>query len=276
MVLGLLPPAASAAAAEGTAYRWVDDRGTVHYGDRPPPGAEPIGRARKSGGGEWRAVEWIPDGDTIHLADGTKVRLIGINTPEVAHRDDPAEPGGPEAQRFLRRFLAEKKVRLELGPEKKDKYDRTLAHVHTAGGANVNALLLRRGHAHAVVKPPNLSRLERYFAAEREARRAGRGIWSRPRYGVQPAARARDLRNAFHRIRGRVARVETARKYIYLHFAEDFVAILRKDSRDAFTGAGKAPANMERRIMVVRGWIHLHDGTPSIRLRHPVQIESVR
>ena len=32
-------------------------------------------------------VKWVVDGDTIVLADGTKVRYIGINAPELALDD---------------------------------------------------------------------------------------------------------------------------------------------------------------------------------------------
>jgi endonuclease YncB( thermonuclease family) len=223
-----------------------------------------------------RAIEWIPDGDTLHLADGTEVRLIGINAPEVAHRGDPAEPGGPEAQRYLRALLADKRVRLTIGPEARDKYDRTLAHVVTRDGTNVALRLLRAGHAFAVAHPPNTTRAERYFAAERRARTAGRGLWGHPRYAVKPAAAAGDLRNTFRRVRGRVATATAKRKYVYLGFASGFQAFLRKDRRAAFAQAGKAPEALLGRTVVVRGWIHMRDGRPRVRLRHPLQIESVR
>ena len=40
---------------------------------------------------ETTSIRYIHDGDTLHLKDGRKVRLIGINTPEVAHGDKTAE-----------------------------------------------------------------------------------------------------------------------------------------------------------------------------------------
>ena len=273
LVLALL---GAATATRGAIYRWGDDGGGGPFGERPPAGAERVEVAAGDSGTILHSVDWIPDGDTIHLTDGAKVRLIGINTPEVAHRDDPAEPGGPAARDFLRDVLADKRVRLEIGEEAEDKYGRTLAHVFTADGVNVNRRLLRAGHAHAVVKPPNLSRLEAYFAAERAAREAGRGIWGHPRYGVHPASRAEGLRNSFRRIRGRVTGIDEGRKYLYLDFAADFRAYLLRAERKAFAAAGKAPADLVGGSTVVRGWIHLHDGTPRIRLRHPVQIETAR
>ncbi len=263
-------------ASGGEIYRWVDDDGRVHFGDRPPAEAERLDIGSPGTEPSLRTVEWIPDGDTIHLADGTKVRLIGLNAPEVAHRGDPAEPGGPEARKFLQDLLADQRVRLEIGEETRDKYDRTLAHVLTADDTNVNARILRAGHAHAVVRPPNLSHLREYFAAERAARKAGRGIWARPRYRVHPAARAKSLRNSFRRIRGRVTGIDEGRKYLYLDFAADFRAFLLLSDRETFAVAGKIPGALVGQSVVVRGWIHLRDGTPRIRLRHPVQIGTDR
>jgi micrococcal nuclease len=274
--LGALFLLAAAGSGAADVYRWTGEGGDPHYGDRPPPGAEHVAAGATGATDGLRAIEWIPDGDTIHLADGTEVRLIGVNAPEVAHRGDPAEPGGPEAQRFLRALLADKRVHLEIGAEATDKYDRTLAHVVTADGTNVALRLLQAGHAFAVTHPPNVTRAQRYFAAERRAREARRGIWARSHYAVKPAAAAGDLRNTFRRLRGRVATVTPKRKYTYLGFASGLEAYLAKARREAFARAGREPQRLLGRTVVVRGWVHVRDGTPRLRLRHPLQIESVR
>ncbi len=48
---------------------------------------------------EMVSVKWVDDGDTILLADGRRVRYIGINAPEVAHpeKGQAAEPFGEAA-----------------------------------------------------------------------------------------------------------------------------------------------------------------------------------
>ncbi|HKJ71836.1 MAG TPA: thermonuclease family protein [Gammaproteobacteria bacterium] len=273
-MLGVLT---GAPAVAGDIYRWSDESGAVHFGDRPPGDADLLQAGpRSASGGGFRAIEWIPDGDTIHLADGTKVRVIGINAPEVAHRGEPAEPGGPEAQRFLRALLDGKEVRLEVGPEATDKYGRTLAHVLTRDGTDVAVRLLQAGRAFATVHPPNITRAEHFFAVERRARRAGRGIWALSHYAVKPAAEAEDLRNSFRRLRGRVATVTPKRKYTYLGFASGLQAYLLRDRAAAFRAAGKGPQALLGRTVVVRGWVHTRDGRPRLRLRHPLQIESVQ
>ena len=265
-----------AMAADGI-YRWTDDNGRPHFGDHPPPGAERLsgGDAEEASAG-YHAVERIPDGDTIHLADGSEVRLIGINAPEVAQRDEPAEPGGPQARRFLRALLADERVRLEIGPEATDQYGRTLAHVFLDDGTNVAERLLAAGHAFVTPRPPNVTTVWPYFTVERRARSAKRGLWNRPHYAVRPAAKARDMRNSFRRLRGQVATVTPKRKYVYLGFASGFEAFLRKDRNRAFSEAGKNPEALLGRTMTVRGWIGMRDGTPRIRLRHPLQVEAVQ
>ena len=79
---------------------------------------------------EWNQVKWVVDGDTVVLIDGQKVRYIGINTPEVAHDDQSAEPYGETAKRFNALLVNRKKVRLEFDKERFDRYQRLLACEH--------------------------------------------------------------------------------------------------------------------------------------------------
>ena len=91
----LLIPLALAAQLE----RRVDERGVVHLSGKGAPPA-PSSRPTPARLPEGRVVQ-VPDGDTVHLEGGTRLRLIGINTPEVAHHNRPGEPGGEAARRFL-------------------------------------------------------------------------------------------------------------------------------------------------------------------------------
>jgi micrococcal nuclease len=268
----LVPPSAALAA---DIYRWTDDTGQTHFGDRPPPQAERIGRTGGQGSSLERVAEVI-DGDTLALGNGKKVRLIGINAPEVAYRDEPAEPGGPEARRFLVDLLAGGKVRLGPGEQSRDQYGRLLAYVATPAGTDIGAELLRRGHAHVAIRPPNTARLQRYLALEASARSRERGIWSRPRYRLRSASEAGDFRNTFRRLRGRVVEVDSARKYSYVHFAGGLVARLKNANREAFARRSRSPQSLVGREVIVRGWVRQEDGDPLLILRHPEQIEAVQ
>jgi hypothetical protein len=63
-------------------------------------------------------VGWVIDGDTIVLADGRKVRYIGINAPEIEHDDQKAEPFGNEAKSFNQGLVYRKNIRLEFDRER--------------------------------------------------------------------------------------------------------------------------------------------------------------
>ena len=267
---------AAAAASAAEVYRWTDANGTVHFGDRPTAGAERVAGKDESQGPNWHEVEYVVDGDTVHLADGTKVRFIGLNTPEVAHRGRPAEPGGRKARAFLRERLQGEDVRLEYGAERLDKYDRTLAHIFTRDGTNINRLLLEQGHAHAVVRPPNVARSREYFETEAKAREARRGIWALERYQVHPITEAARYRNTFRRLRGRVLGVTTGRYYTALHFEGGVQARIGRDNLQYFEEAGlgfEALKEWRGKDVTVRGWVHQRKGKPVVRVYHPLQVK---
>ena len=127
------------------------------------------------------SVERCVDGDTFVLTDGTKVRLIGANTPETVKKDWPVEPFGPEASAYTKRAIANAgyKVRLEFDGTKIDRYGRTLALVYV-GDKMLNEELIREGLAVAELKYSySKSMKDRFAKAEYEAQRARRGIWSK-------------------------------------------------------------------------------------------------
>ena len=74
------------------------------------------------------------DGGTLLLQSGERVRLIGVDTPEIKHPKKPVEYFGKEASAFTRRMVEGKRVRLECDQANaarghKDRYGRTLAYV---------------------------------------------------------------------------------------------------------------------------------------------------
>lgn len=152
----------------------------------PPAVASPTeaeqDRGERPGEGEAPEASLVPvtrvvDGDTIWVGGEERVRLLGIDTPEVDWYGGEAECFGDEAGRFLRRMLASRRVRLELDREPTDRYGRTLAYVYLDDGRMVNLLLVRRGLAEVLIYPPNHRYEERLRSAEAEARGAGRGLW---------------------------------------------------------------------------------------------------
>jgi len=131
--------------------------------------------------GEWVLVTEVVDGDTIHVGRGwrfTKVRLIGVDTPETVHPEKPVEFFGPEASEFAKSQLDGKKVRLKLEPfNQYDVYSRLRAYVLLPDGTNFNAELIKQGYAR-VIAPSPFHRYEEFRSYEREARVKGLGIWA--------------------------------------------------------------------------------------------------
>ena len=124
-------------------------------------------------------VRWVDDGDTVVLADGRRVRFIGINAPEVAHENSPAERFGPEAGDFNRNLVLKKKVRLEFDRKKYDQYGRVLAYIFLQDGTFVNAELLKGGYAYYVFRRPNTKYDPLLLRCQREAMSKRVGMWQR-------------------------------------------------------------------------------------------------
>jgi micrococcal nuclease len=118
------------------------------------------------------------DGDTFYLSGLGKVRLIGIDTPEV-HGEQ--ECFGREASRFVERTVpVGARVRYRLGVEERDRYGRALAYVWLDHGRFLNRMLVARGFALPLTVPPNVEYEDNFVRAARRAREAGRGLWARP------------------------------------------------------------------------------------------------
>lgn len=138
------------------------------------------GETERAETGRHARLERVVDGDTLALDDGTHVRLIGINTPEIAHGGSDTECFGRRATEFAERLLEPgDTLRLVRDVEPRDQYDRVLAYVYRArDGLFVNAALVRRGYAYVETVPPNVVHAELFRRLAREARERGAGLWS--------------------------------------------------------------------------------------------------
>jgi len=123
------------------------------------------------------AVRWVIDGDTLVLEDGRNVRYIGINAPEIAHKDEKAEPFGNFAFRINKKLVQGKKIRLETDYEMHDRYGRQLAYVFLEDGTFVNESLVRKGAAYCLPINPNHKYDDILLRAQHRAMDHARGIW---------------------------------------------------------------------------------------------------
>lgn len=120
----------------------------------------------------------VVDGDTIEveiLGKGTRVRLIGIDTPELKDRQTgKPEPFAFEAKDFLERILQEKHIFLELDVQTHDKYSRLLAYLWTRGEDGgltfVNSEIIRAGYCELMTIPPNVKYADYFLKLYRQRR----------------------------------------------------------------------------------------------------------
>lgn len=131
-----------------------------------PPAGKPLWVAR------------VYDGDTLELMDGSKIRLLGIDTPEAS---GPGGKGGPqpgyqEATDFTRVRVMNAPIQLAYDGEPRDIFGRWLAQVTLEDGVDLNADLLRRGLAKVYLRS-EADRLEDYKKIEAQARERGLGLW---------------------------------------------------------------------------------------------------
>ncbi len=139
----------------------------------PAPRAVPA----RPPGEEMALVKSVPDGDGLLLADGRRVRYIGIDAPEVWNRwRGGTDPFAREAKTLNKRLVAGKWVRLVRDVVDRDKYGRLLRYVYV-GDVFVNAEMVRQGLARAFRVPPNEVHAALFERLEREARRRRRGMW---------------------------------------------------------------------------------------------------
>ena len=135
-------------------------------------------------------VKRAVDGDTLLLASGERVRLIGIDTPEMHEsnkldrdsqrsREDKAaiKAMGKKAYEFTKALVEGKSVSLEFDVERYDKYKRLLAYVYLKDGTFVNAKIVEEGYASLMTYPPNVRYADLFLKLYRQARENKRGLW---------------------------------------------------------------------------------------------------
>ena len=123
-------------------------------------------------------VDRVIDGDTLDLDDGTRVRLIGINTPERG------QPYYDDATNFLRNRVENEIVGIEYDVEVTDQFDRTLAYIWLDDNL-INVEVLLNGYADTYFIPPNTHHESLFNNAEDTAKSGSIGIWQRGVSGIE-------------------------------------------------------------------------------------------
>lgn len=116
-------------------------------------------------------VTRVIDGDTFETETGEKVRLIGINAPEIT------DIFGQEAKQYLSELIENRIVDLQsdIISNDRDRYQRLLRYV-IIDGVDVNKKMVSDGYAFAYLKY-KFSKSYDYEQAQLQARENSNGIW---------------------------------------------------------------------------------------------------
>lgn len=131
----------------------------------------------------------VVDGDTLDIdapdlgRDSTKVRLLGIDAPEMGTNRSERMYFAEEATALARRLALGKEVGVYLDERagSRDRYQRLLAYIELPDGRFLNEELLSEGYAYADRRFRH-SYYQKYLQLEAGARAVGQGLWK----GVTP------------------------------------------------------------------------------------------
>lgn len=123
-------------------------------------------------------VAKVIDGDTIELADKTRVRYIGINTPELSGKDKLSECFATQSAYINRQLVEGQEIGLENDLADRDKYGRLLRYVYI-DDVFINEFLVRQGYARLETIPPDVKYAQTFEDAQKEARGNNRGLWGK-------------------------------------------------------------------------------------------------
>jgi len=222
-------------------------------------------------------VTVVYDGDTVRvrLADrkDERVRLIGIDTPELDDAREQVRLMAFLAKRYAFSRLYQSTVELLPGPEKRDVYGRLLAYIRTADGEMFNETLVREGYAHAYLKFPfDEAWKTRLKEAESAARRSGKGLWQREPFPVIGAPEAGRHLGEIVTVRFHCLR-SFKRGGFHLLEAEgaEFDAVIPFEVFKSLPGS----LDFSGRTIEATGLVELYKGRPQIMIGVPVQLKRV-
>lgn len=179
------------------------------------------------GEGKWFTVTAIANGKSFTLDSGDMVRLASIEVPNIqepstpGHYGRPGEPKGEEAKQMLGSLIMGRKIRIDYNPGRRDRHNRFLGQVYDEKNVWIQGEMLKRGFAEAYIFNDDSHELiEKMLAAEKEAQKAKRGLWSDPYYRIIAPEEAGEFINRYKLVEGRVVSVHEYHENTYINFSE--------------------------------------------------------
>ncbi|NLW82563.1 MAG: nuclease [Desulfovibrionales bacterium] len=140
-------------------------------------GLFPAGQARAE---SWRVrVAEVLDGDTLLLGGGERLRLRGIDAPELGHNGKPGQYFGRQSKRMLEALVSGRELILRRSELDRDRHGRMVGIAWRADNVMVNLSMIEQGAAfvypHAADRDKSLS--GELLQAQRRAMSQGKGFW---------------------------------------------------------------------------------------------------
>lgn len=214
-------------------------------------------------------VSHVYDGDTLKLHDGRRVRLIGVNTPEIGRNGQSSEPMAITSRDYLRRllFANEQMLDLRYDQNRHDRHGRTLAHAFLPDGTNIAARLLEQGMAHQMAVPPDLWSSRCYEKLSSAARSQRRGLWALPGFQAQAAGGLSPRTRGVHVVAGRVTRVGRGEHTTWIEL--DGRLALRIEDQDLEYFRAWQINRLPGKKLEAIGAVYQRKGQLRMRVRHP-------
>lgn len=128
-------------------------------------------------------VAAVTDGDTLDCNDGTRIRLLLIDAPELEQG-----PYGALAKAKLEELAPiGTELQVETDIQRNDRYGRMLAHLRRSDGVWLNQEMIGSGMAVIAVYPPNVDYATELRELANQARRERRGMWATQAFACEPA-----------------------------------------------------------------------------------------
>ncbi|GAA5215312.1 thermonuclease family protein [Corallincola platygyrae] len=217
-------------------------------------------------------VKTINDGDTFTLQDGRRIRLVGIDAPEVDHlQPEKSQPLAVPAKELLTQLLpAGTPVKMRLDLREKDKYGRTLAVVVNQSNINVSEVLIKAGLARPYWIPPNYFGWRCYQLHEREARAQRVGLWGLPVNQPRSAVSVLPEQRRQVDVVGKITKVEESAKTLWLVLDNRIYVGIAKEHLPLFEDLALRAQLME--TVRITGKVYQAYDKLRMTLEHPWQL----
>jgi len=235
---------------------------------------------RGSSGAINATISRVTDGDSLVLANSDRVRIIGINAPELYHRNKREQPFASTAKEYAAELLGlsssghRPTVTLIPGREPSDEHGRSLYHVILEDGRSLAEELVRAGLAVQSAVFPNTRCASAYAQVEVTARDQRMGLWRKPDFWLRKQTKLPKPGKGFHIIQDRVDKhaVRRGKKGVTHQLTLDNGARLFVPTEQSRAFSDAYPSVLTGKMVEIRGWFYHFRRRSTVNLHHPANL----